>query len=563
MCGFPPAGCYNVNMISDGELLGSYCGAGSEEAFGELVRRHLDLVYSAAVRQLNGDAHLAQDVTQSVFCDLARKARTLIDRPSLAGWLYTSTHHAASNAVRSAQRRQTHEQEAHAMQELLRNPGPELDWESFRPMLDDAMQELNESDREVILLRYFQNRAYGEIAERIGVGENGARMRAERALDKLRDVLSRRGVTATAAVAAILSANAVMAAPAGFATTVTTAATLAATAAATTTASTATIAAKTIAMTTSTKILVAAVITASIGAALYTGVHASQLGRENLSLRQQQTALTSQVQELQQQQTESSNRLASLSEENQRLASGQNTSELLKMRAQVAALRQSATSAGNGPSSSAITKMMNDPTMREYIHQQQLRMIKERYASFFKEMNLSPEDADKFTGLLGDAYLKGTDMASSGALGDPNQQGSVTNAFKDLTGEIKNLLGPDGYSRYEDYNKTIPGQALVKMLDQQLSDNSLTAEQTSQLIQVVKQQPFSSTHGIAGDFDPAFSGSQETIDAHVQQIMDSNQGILDQAASFLSSNQLSTLSLVLSNSLDAQKVQAAAFAQKH
>src|SRR5215469_16065428 len=123
------------------------------------------------------------------------------------------------------------------MQELLRTSGPELDWECFRPMLDDAMQELNENDREVILLRYFQNRTYPDIGEQIGVGENGARMRAERALEKLRGVLLRRGLTTTGAVAALISAHAVSAAPAGLAVSITGAATLAA---ATTAASTAT-----------------------------------------------------------------------------------------------------------------------------------------------------------------------------------------------------------------------------------------------------------------------------------------------------------------------------------
>src|SRR5215469_2275564 len=194
-----------MNMTTDGELLGRYSEGRSEEAFGELVRRHLDLVYSAALRQVNGNAPLAQDVAQSVFSDLARKAGALKNRPTLAGWLYTSTHHSAANAIRSELRRHTHEQEAHAMQELLRQSGPELDWESFRPMLDDAMQELNEGDREVILLRYFQNRTYPDIGEQMSMGENGARMKAERALEKLRGVLSRRGVTTTGGVAALLS----------------------------------------------------------------------------------------------------------------------------------------------------------------------------------------------------------------------------------------------------------------------------------------------------------------------------------------------------------------------
>ena len=103
-------------MTSNGELLRSYTEAASEEAFGELARRYLDLVYSAALRQVNGDAPCAQDVAQSVFTDLARKAGSLTNRAGLAGWLYTNTHHAAANAVRGERRRHTHEQEAHAMQ---------------------------------------------------------------------------------------------------------------------------------------------------------------------------------------------------------------------------------------------------------------------------------------------------------------------------------------------------------------------------------------------------------------------------------------------------------------
>src|SRR5437870_10978912 len=106
-------------MRTDGELLRAYADSRSEEAFGELVRRHLNLVYSAALRRVNGDAHLAQDVTQSVFTDLARKAASLSHRPVLTGWLYTSAHFAAGKAVRAEGRRRIHEQEAQAMSTLL------------------------------------------------------------------------------------------------------------------------------------------------------------------------------------------------------------------------------------------------------------------------------------------------------------------------------------------------------------------------------------------------------------------------------------------------------------
>src|ERR1041385_3693351 len=102
-------------MIPDGELLRRYIESHSESAFAELVARHLDLVYSTALRQVNGDAHLAQDVAQTVFIDLARKAATLTQRSVLTGWLYTSSSFAAAKAVRTEQRRQTHEQEAQAI----------------------------------------------------------------------------------------------------------------------------------------------------------------------------------------------------------------------------------------------------------------------------------------------------------------------------------------------------------------------------------------------------------------------------------------------------------------
>src|SRR5262249_45928091 len=162
-----------------------------------------------ALRQVNGDVHLAQDVAQSVFTDLARKAATLARRPVLTGWLYTATHFAASRAVRTERRRHAREEEAHTMRELLHDPAPGIDWDQLRPVLDDAMHELKDSDRDAILLRYFENRALAEVGERLGVSENAARMRVDRAVEKLRGLLARRGVASAAAVlAGSISANA-------------------------------------------------------------------------------------------------------------------------------------------------------------------------------------------------------------------------------------------------------------------------------------------------------------------------------------------------------------------
>src|SRR6185312_5468642 len=123
-------------MQTDNQLLREYVGTKSEDAFAELVRRHVNLVYSAALRQVGGDAHLAHDVAQSVFTDLVRKAASLSHRESLTGWLYTSAHFAASKLVRAEHRRR--EREEKFMSDPAHLPAPELDWETLRPILDSA-----------------------------------------------------------------------------------------------------------------------------------------------------------------------------------------------------------------------------------------------------------------------------------------------------------------------------------------------------------------------------------------------------------------------------------------
>ncbi len=319
-------------MIPDGELLRRYTETNSESAFTELVERHLALVYSAALRQVNGDAHLAQDVAQKVFAELARKAASLAGRPVLTGWLYTTAHFAAVKAVRTERRRQRCEEEAQLMNQLLADPAPDLDWEKLRPVLDAAMLELNETDREAVLLRYFDNRPHADIADRLGLSENAARMRVERALEKLHSLLGRRGVSTTAALSAVILANAVQVAPAGLAATLSTAA-LAGTTLATTATATAI---KTIAMTTLQKTFIAATLVAAVGTGIYEAREVSNLRDQVQKLLDQQTVL---AEHLQQQRDNATNRLAGLLAENERLKSNQSTTELLRLRGEVGRLR--------------------------------------------------------------------------------------------------------------------------------------------------------------------------------------------------------------------------------
>jgi RNA polymerase sigma factor (sigma-70 family) len=207
-------------MTDDSTLLRRFAADRSEEAFAEVVRRNLNLVYSTALRK-TGDAHLAEDVSQKVFALLARKAGVLGRHPALVGWLYTTTHYTAAKTMRAERRRRTREQEAQVMQDLISAPAPTADWERLRPVLDDAMQKLNQRDREAVLLRFFENRPFVEVGARQGVSENAARMRVDRALEKLHALLARQGVTSTtAALTLLLADHAVVAAPAGLATAV-------------------------------------------------------------------------------------------------------------------------------------------------------------------------------------------------------------------------------------------------------------------------------------------------------------------------------------------------------
>jgi RNA polymerase sigma factor (sigma-70 family) len=209
-------------MIDDQHLLRRYATEGDEAAFGELVARHVDLVYSVALREVGTDAHLAQDVAQLVFVDLARKARWLSCNIVLAGWLHRATRYAARQTLRSERRRRAREQHAVVMNETTSHS--EADWQQIRPVLDDALDRLNRADRDALVLRYFSQRSLAEVGATLGTNEDAARKRISRALAKLRTLLARRGVTTSAAaLAATLAANAVQGAPAGLAVTLTSA----------------------------------------------------------------------------------------------------------------------------------------------------------------------------------------------------------------------------------------------------------------------------------------------------------------------------------------------------
>jgi RNA polymerase sigma factor (sigma-70 family) len=336
---------------SDAQLLRGYAQHGDEAAFAELVNRHTNLVYSAAARQVDSP-DLAAEVAQSAFIGLARGAQSLSPRltedASLAGWLCRSARNISLNLRRDEFRR--HSRERQAMEHF--NPISETatDWERLRPVLDDAMSALDETDYDALVMRYFKNQHLRSVGLALGVSDDTAQKRISRALDKLREHLSRRGINTTAtALSGVLTANAVQAAPVGLAVTISTAATLAGTTIATTATAT-----KAIAMTTLQKTLIAATLVAAVGTGIYEARQASNLRDEVQSLQQQQTLLAEQ---LRQKRDGATSRLAALLAENEQLKSKQNTTELLKLRGEVTRLRTDASDPTDATAKALVAKV--------------------------------------------------------------------------------------------------------------------------------------------------------------------------------------------------------------
>lgn len=184
-------------MNDDAELIRRYVDDHSDAAFIQLVERHIGMVHATALRRLGGDRQLAEDVAQSVFFDLARKASSLRHRSSLAGWLYWSAHAASAAVVRRERRRKARELKAHHMGTTLPTNDLPPDWEKLRPVLDDAVTKLAASEREAIVLRFFQRCSFADVGRALELSEEAARKRVDRSLDKLRRILIGQGIAST------------------------------------------------------------------------------------------------------------------------------------------------------------------------------------------------------------------------------------------------------------------------------------------------------------------------------------------------------------------------------
>ncbi len=505
---------------SDAQLLRAYAERGAEAAFTELVHRHTNLVYSAAWRQVDS-AEAAAEIAQSVFIGLARGAQSLVPRlaadASLAGWLCRSARNLSLNHRRDEFRRQTRERQA--MEQIIAIPDAAPDWNHLRRVLDDVMAELDEPDYDALVLRYFQQQDFRAVGVALGVSDDTAQKRVARALEKLRDQLSRRGIsTPAAALSIVISANAVQAAPAGLAATISTAALLTGTAVHT---STIIAAIKTIAMTTLQKTLVTVTVAALAGAGIYEARQTAQLREQNQTLQQSQAPLAEQIRQLQRERDVATNRLAGLLAENEQLKSNPHEAELLKLRGEVGVLKQTTSALSNQLSQSSnlygllpeqmppVTSSGVPETAKAYARL--VKKLANGQLSTAEEFNLLkawPYLEKRFPEPDGFAYFQSEYLASLLTITNKDTVWAVRRLLETAREKehAKGLrwarLSDEELQRYANLNLDIQ-----KIREQWNAINQQTAQQILELLSEDQQPKFSAATLQVLDFDPHLKSS--------------------------------------------------------
>ncbi len=517
-----------MNKLNDQELLRDYAEHRSETAFTELVRRHIDLVYSAAFR-MTGEAHSAQDVTQAVFVALGQNAARLARHPVLSGWLHTTSRNLAAKHVRAAVRRENHEQEAAAMNALM-SAAPDASWEQIAPQLDAALGELDDADRDAVLLRYFEKKSAREIAEILGISDEAAQKRVSRAVERLREFFSKRNVTIGASgLTVLISANAVQSAPAALLTTIS-ATVLAGTAASTS----ATIAAtKAIAMTTFQKTIVTAALVATVSAGIFEAHQNSESQKQIRNVQQQQSSLNEQFAQLQRERDDATNRLDGLIAENAQLKSNSNQQELLKLRGQVTAASRAAADAA------VKTQGLGNGSQVEPDYQR--NQTRANLETFFKLTNLSPEKADQYVNLevemkrRQDERMKAL-LGGTLSVADAVRQRDQDN--QEQQNQRRELLGPDGWATLQsiaDGMRDGVAKRLTSAVQASMGNNPLTQEQSDRLQSAIKAEVAANTMDDTDLFRPE--------DEWTQMVTDRQQHVLQTASEFLTPAQQETVSI--------------------
>lgn len=474
-------------MNTDAELLERYANEQEEAAFAELVRRHLPMVYAAALRHVGGDAHGAQDVAQAVFTALARKAAGLNRQAGLAGWLYLATHHAAAALVRGARRRRVREQEAHAMQELMSDSAGG-DWALIRPVLDDAMRALSDTDREAVLLRYFEQRAYADVGVALNMSGDAARMRVDRALEKLRTLLGRRGITSTSAALGALLASQAVALPPHLASTITGTALAAGP-------QVAGIAAGSFSIMNIPFLTLSAVAVVAVGSALFQAREAHRAHAAVTLATQEQTALRDQLRSVRQALAKASGDLA---QAQQRLAVA--SAPAVKTADVAPPLAAQATAT---PRIGVLELRANDGTVRgsrvfvdtpESRRALVLEAAEAGYAAWFRQLDWNSQQREQFKNFVADKKAAGDQLFREAfAAGAPESrelaQRVTEQVNRDFEARLRAMFGEGVVEALRDFENKKPLRNVADALAKKLfySDAPLTPRQADQLVDLMAE----------------------------------------------------------------------------
>lgn len=459
-------------MTDDAHCLRRYADSRDEAAFAEFVHRNVDLVYAAAYRQVGGDRQLAEDIVQKVFISVSQKASALSYHPVIAAWLHQATRYAAIDLLRVNQRRQTREALGTLADETVMKSIDPVRWDQVSPELDKLVAALSDRERTAVVLRFFGGKSFAEIGRQLELSENAARMRVDRALEKLRSRLSRSGITSTAtALAVLLADNAAMAAPAP---------------------------------------LIPAVTAAALAAPVATGLAAGY----GTFLLMTSTKITATVATLV--------ALASLvtafheyRRANDAEAALARASDSAAPRAHPVVVEAAAPTLPNsGPvdstrpvvpntppakaksALSAVIELFDNPLIQKQNELQARGRLDVQYGPLFKALGLTPDQVDQFKNLLVEKQMAGFDSMSAA-----HQQGIevendpkafftlVAGAEKFVDAQIAALLGTEGFDQFQQYQATLPARNTVNLLAQALSYTAtpLSDAQLSGTIQLLTQ----------------------------------------------------------------------------
>ena len=521
-------------------LLAEYAGTRSETAFREVVSRYVNLVYSTAVRLVDGDSHLAEDVCQRVFADLAKMAGGFSKDVMLGGWLHRHTCYLAKKTMRAERRRQAREEQAVQMNEI--ENCSTANFTAIAPILDEAINKLGAEERQAIVLRYFEEKDFRSVGDALGSSEEAARKRVNRALEKLRGLLSRRGVTLSAAgLGAVLEAHAIAAAPAGIAMGITTAA-LATVSTGGGTALT------TLYLMSMTKFQggVIAAVTVALSIPLVMQYQAKE------KLRHENEALRVQAEQVETLKTENA-RLAKLVPSATHVAPSNNNaqiSELMKLRGEVGVLRKTANQAEavvEAGKQSPLSGITANPEMQKMIRDQQKMGLSQVYKTFGKNANLPTEKVEALNELLADAVMVNIDHITAG-LRDAKSVEEMDQVFTRqeaaTDAKVKELIGDEAFAQYKDYNRNLVSSITAEqfkgmMLKGDKETKEAQGRQLYELLEQEKQRALAHA-GLPADYQlvPTLNfrnfASEDVAERNIKLLDSIYEQVQNQASAFLS-----------------------------